>query len=98
MPLYVYRGRDGERAPSLRKRHRPEHLAHLEPLAAAGRIRFAGPVLDADGRPRGSLVVFEAESLEAARALAESDPYHRHGVFAEVEVFETRQVLPAARS
>ncbi len=96
MPLFVYRGFDGPRSLELRPSHRPAHLAHLEPLAEAGRIRFAGPLLDADGRPVGSLIVFEADDLPAARAVAEADPYRVHGVFERVEVHETRQVLPAA--
>ena len=93
MPLFALIGRDGARAPELRRQHRPAHLANLRPLAAAGRVRFAGPLLEG-GVPVGSLVVFEAPDLDAARALAASDPYVVHGVFAEHEVRETRDVLP----
>jgi uncharacterized protein len=96
VPLFVYLGRDGDGAAERRPRHRPEHLAHLEPLDAAGRIHFAGPLLDAEGRPRGSVIVFEAEDLAAARAFAEADPYVRHGIFAELDVYESRRVFPAA--
>jgi hypothetical protein len=93
MPLFALIGRDGPRAPELRQAHRPAHLEHLRPLAAAGRVRFAGPLLER-GAPVGSLVVFEAEGLAAARALAASDPYVVHGIFAEHEVRETRDVVP----
>jgi uncharacterized protein YciI len=93
MPLFALIGRDGPDAPELRKRHRPAHLEHLRPLARAGRVRFAGPLLDG-GAPVGSLVVFEAESLAAAHALAARDPYVVHGVFAAHELRETRDVLP----
>ena len=55
MPLYVFTGHDGPRGPELRKVHRPAHLAGLEPLDAEGRIRHAGPLLDAGGQPVGSL-------------------------------------------
>lgn len=94
MALFVYRGVDGARGLELRPAHRPAHLAHLEPLAAAGRIVFAGPLLDAEERPCGSVIVLEAEDLAAARAIAESDPYLVNGVFERVEVFGTKQVLP----
>jgi len=94
MPLFVYRGRDGPRGAELRKTVRERHLAHLQPLADAGRVRFAGPLYGADGRPCGSLVVFEADDLEAARAIAESDPYRVEGVFEQIEVHATRAVLP----
>jgi uncharacterized protein YciI len=93
MPLFVLIGRDGPGAPERRKRHRPAHLENLRPLARAGRVRFAGPLLE-DGAPAGSLVVFEAPDLAAARALAASDPYVVHGVFTSYEVSETRDVLP----
>lgn len=96
MPVFVYVGRDGADAAERRPRHRPEHLAHLQPLDGAGRIHFAGPLLDAEGCPRGSVVVFEADDLAAARSFAEADPYVRHGIFAEVEVFASRRVFPAA--
>jgi uncharacterized protein YciI len=97
MPLFALIGRDAPGAPELRKRHRPAHLEHLRPLARAGRVRFAGPLLDG-GVPVGSLVVFEAESLAAARALAARDPYVVHGVFASHELRETRDVLPELAS
>jgi len=91
MPLFALIGRDGPESPERRKRHRPAHLENLRPLARAGRVRFAGPLLEA-GAPIGSLVVFEAPSLEDARAFAASDPYVVHGVFASHEVRETKDV------
>ena len=63
---------------------RPRHLAHLETLG--GRLVFAGPFLGTDDKPNGSLVVIEADSLEAAEALAREDPYVKEGVFADFVV------------
>jgi len=94
MPLYAMIGRDGPRGRELRTLHRSAHLAGLETLEAGGRIRHAGPLRDASGAPCGSLVVFEAESLEAARTQAAADPYVVEGVFASHEVFETIVVFP----
>ncbi|MCY1503732.1 Protein YciI [compost metagenome] len=42
----------------------------------------------------GSLIVAEFESLEAAKAWADADPYRAAGVYAEVVVKPFRQVLP----
>ncbi len=95
MPLFVYLGRDSERGLELRKQHREKHLAHLSGLDKAGRIRFAGPLLDAQQNPCGSLIVLEAESLEAAREIAENDPYLLEGIFEAVEVHETKTVFPS---
>ncbi len=95
MPLFIYRGRDSERGLELRKEHREKHLAHLSGLDEAGRIRFAGPLIDAGGNPCGSVIVLEAPDLAAARVIAEGDPYLTQGIFAEIEVFETKQVFPS---
>lgn len=70
----------------LRLDTRPEHVAYLTKLNEEGKLAFAGPFLDADGKPNGSLVVLKADSVEAARALGEADPYAKAGVFASVEV------------
>jgi len=93
MPLFALVGRDGPGAPELRRQHRLAHLENLRPLARAGRVRFAGPLLEG-GAPVGSLVVFEAAGIDAARAIAAGDPYVVHGVFASWELHETRDVLP----
>jgi len=95
MPLFIYRGRDSARGLELRKEHRKKHLAHLSGLDEAGKIRFAGPLIDTDGTPCGSVIVLEAPDLAAASEVAHGDPYLTHGVFAEVEVFETKQVFPS---
>lgn len=94
MPLFAFVGRDGPRGAELRRQHREAHLARLRELADAGRLVFAGPLRTPEGGPCGSLVLFEAEDLPAARAVAEGDPYVTEGVFASFEVLETSRVLP----
>ncbi|TIS74861.1 MAG: hypothetical protein E5W94_23425 [Mesorhizobium sp.] len=54
---------------------RPEHVAFLEGLHGEKKLAFAGPFLDADGKPNGSLVVVEAPDLAAAQALSAAAPY-----------------------
>ena len=93
MALFVLIGRDGPRGAELRPRHRPKHLAHLQPLADAGRVVFAGPLLDDAGAPCGSVVVFDAADLATARRLAAGDPYVAEGVFGTWEVFATTRVF-----
>ncbi len=96
MALFLFMGTDGPDARALRPRVRPNHLAHWQPLDAAGRVRFGGPMLDEAGEPRGSLLVFEATDLAAARDHAARDPYVTDGVFARWELHETRAVFPSA--
>ncbi len=45
----------------------------------------------------GSVMIFDAESLEEARAIAARDPYVVKGIFESYEVLETRPVLPTGR-
>ena len=91
-----------DRADSLNDRlnARPNHLARLEALRDAGRLVLAGPhpAIDSpDPGPAGfsgSLVVAEFNSLEAAQAWADDDPYVAAGVYASVTVKPFRKVLP----
>jgi uncharacterized protein YciI len=68
----------------------PRHLAYLREQSEAGRYRLAGPVLSAgrthpDGSDFVGVLLISAETLEAARTLAENDPGVRAGRLA-VEV------------
>jgi hypothetical protein len=70
---------------ALRKANRPEHLAYLESLGDT--LVFAGPFTEADGETmNGSLIVVEAPTLDAARAIIEGDPFAKAGIFAEVDI------------
>lgn len=70
----------------VRMETRPVHIEHLNKLNAEGTLKMAGPFLDADGKPCGSLVVVSADTIEAARAIADADPYAKAGLFQSVEV------------
>jgi len=94
LPTFIWIGRDGPRSAELRPLHRPAHLAGLEPLAQAGRIRFAGPLRTPEGQPVGSVIILDAPDLEQARAIAARDAYATQGVFQSWEVFETTVVFP----
>ncbi|MAI25196.1 MAG: hypothetical protein CMN75_04110 [Spirochaeta sp.] len=94
MKTFIYIGRDKEPGTDLRMQIRDQHLAHLSPHNEENRIVFGGPLRDESGNPCGSVIVFHAEDLEAARAIAHADPYLREGVFESVEIFETTVVFP----
>lgn len=67
---------------------RPRHLAFLEENDAQGRIFARGPFTDRSG----GLVIYRAESLESAMALAGSDPYVAEGA-RRLELHEWELVL-----
>lgn len=90
----LFIGRDKPGALSVRLENRPTHLAYLADNAAT--IKVAGPYLDeATGEPRGSMLILETESLEAAKAVLDKDPYAVAGLFAEVEIRPWRWVIGA---
>ena len=71
---------------NVRMETRPTHVEYLNKLNAEGKLAIAGPFLDADGKPNGSLVIIEAEDLNAAKTIADNDPYAKTGLFASVEI------------
>lgn len=88
--LFVILGYDAPDGGAKRPAIRPAHLDHLRPLAEAGRVKLAGPLLDRTG----SLIVIEADSLAEVWALVARDPYVTEGVFNRVEVKPFQQVFP----
>ena len=75
-----------DRADALDKRLavRPVHLQHLDSLGQ--QLRLAGALLDEEGKPEGSLMVIEADTIEAARAVFEADPFVAEGIFETIEI------------
>lgn len=98
--LYAIMSEDVAESSALRKSARPAHLARLESLKKAGRLVLAGPHPAADTNEpgaagmTGSLVVAEFDSLDAATAWANADPYMEAGVYAGVTVKPFKHVLP----
>lgn len=98
--LYVIEGHDRPGSLDARLASRPAHLARLSALRADGALLVAGPcpAIDAeDPGPAGftgSVVIAQFESLDAARAWADADPYVAAGVYARVDVRPFRRVLP----
>jgi uncharacterized protein len=79
---------------------RPAHVERLVALKEQGRMVLAGPNPAIDSIDpgaagfSGSLIVAEFESLAAAQAWADTDPYIAAGVYANVSVKPFKQVLP----
>jgi uncharacterized protein YciI len=93
-------GTDREHSLAARLEARPAHVARLQALADAGRLKLAGPLPALDGEDpgpagfTGSLIVAEFASLAAARDWADADPYLAAGVYVRVDVRPFKPVLP----
>lgn len=99
--LYAINGEDVPNSLEKRMAVRPEHLKRIQSLQEAGRLILAGPYPAIDNHDpgpagfSGSLIVAEFESLEAAQAWADADPYTHAGVYQKVTVKPFKKVLPA---
>ena len=70
-----------------RQRVRDAHRARLrDPGAHAVQVRLGGPTLDAGGEMSGTLLVIEAEHIDAVRGFMADDPYMAAGVYATVDI------------
>ena len=69
----------------------PDHLAYQKKLEGEGALFLAGPVSDETGENMQAegMIIYRAESLEAARALADGDPMHENGA----RIYEVRKWL-----
>ncbi|HEX5392666.1 MAG TPA: YciI family protein [Rhodocyclaceae bacterium] len=98
--LYAVVGTDTPNSLNSRMAARPAHLARLEQLQAEGRLILAGPCPAIDSPTpgeagfTGSVVIAEFESLTAAQAWADADPYVAAGVYAHVSVKPFLRAFP----
>ena len=73
--------------------NRDAHLNYLTSFSE--QLVMAGPFLSDTGDMIGSMLILDFESVEAAKAFCEEDPYTVAGLFSKVEIRPWRQVLPA---
>src|ERR1700709_2525785 len=77
----------------LRLAIRPAHLAYLETYET--KIVQAGPMLDTDARPCGSLLIIDVADRAEADGFALADPYSKAGLFESVVIRGYREVFRA---
>ena len=83
MPLFVISWMDKPNSLQVRMGAREAHLAYA---LGTGQVKLGGPYLGPDGQMAGSLMVIEAESLEAAHAFHDADPYKAAGLIDTSEI------------
>lgn len=88
---FVMIAHDRPDAAALRRQVRPDHLAYIETIPQ--NVVFGGPLLDDEGNPRGSIIVYEAADRAALDALIANDPYTRANLFGTVEISGFRTVV-----
>lgn len=84
--LYALMCKDKPGSLDLRMSNRPAHVDYLNSLEASGVLKMAGPLLDDEEKPMGSLLVISAGDIKEAEAIAAGDPYAMADLFASTEI------------
>jgi uncharacterized protein len=74
---------DKDNSLELRMATRGDHLAYAK---KHGRTMIAGPFLNDDAKPKGSMIIIEASDQADAEDYARNDPYAKAGLFDKVTV------------
>ena len=91
MALFVLVCHDKPNSLELRMATREAHLAFVR--VNAGKLKLAGPLLDAKGDMAGSLLIFDTEDQAEVQAFTDNDPYALAGLFARVEILPFKATL-----
>jgi uncharacterized protein YciI len=84
MPLFALVCIDKPNALPVRMSAREDHLAYVRERIHM--MKLGGPFLDPNGDMAGSLMIVEADDIEAARAFNANDPYTLAGLWESVDV------------
>lgn len=91
--VFVFHLIDRADAGDLRQRVRPEHKAYL--AVVAGRIAFAGPLTEDDGRTMvGSLLAIDFDDRAAAMRWMAEEPFTKAGLYQAVSVLPFTNLWP----
>jgi uncharacterized protein YciI len=81
---------DKSGALNVRMENRP---AHLDYLNSTDQVHLAGPLLNSDGNPCGSMIVLDVPDMAAAKSWTANDPYTKAGLFESVSLTEWKKVI-----
>lgn len=84
MPLFAMMCIDKPNALQVRMGAREGHLAYIAERRQM--VKLAGPLLDANGDMAGSMLIVEADDLDAAKAFNANDPYTLADLWDRVEL------------
>ena len=93
MPAFILLCHDKADSLPLRQETRERHLDYIAEKGSA--VLLAGPMLNENGQPVGSMLVIDAADAEAAQRFAQADPYAEAGLFENVEIKPYRIVTGA---
>jgi len=83
---YIFYCEDAKNVSEKRKAVRPAHIARLQTLQDAGRLRLAGPLKQFDNTVCGSLIIATFDNLNEAQEWIAADPYSTAEVYQRITV------------
>lgn len=98
--LYAILAEDVPDSASKREVVRAAHMKRMSQMQAQGRIVISGPCLANDNPDPaaagilGSVIIAEFDTLQAAKAWADADPYVAGGVWSKVRVMPFHKGFP----
>lgn len=96
MNIIVY-STDKANSLPIRQANREAHLAWLRSDETVS-VKVAGPWLDSEGEMRGSLLIVDAESLDAVKLWLSRDPYRHAGLTESTQVNAYNWVIGAPKT
>lgn len=84
MPIYHLTALDIDNGFALRAETRAKHLEYLTALGTD--LLMAGPILNNEEKPIGTIAIFVAENATAAQETTAKDPYRIAGLFKSVKI------------
>ena len=91
---YVITCKDRPGNSPVRMENRPAHVEFLK--AHLDNMLCAGPTLNSEGNPSGSVLIMDFDSLADAETWAAQDPYAIAGLFESVSITAWKKVFPEA--
>jgi len=88
---YLITCTDNENSIDLRLSTREKHIKYLKKIKK--RLILAGPILDKNDNPVGTVLVVDFDELTAVREFLNEDPYSKVNLFKEVNIIRFKKVI-----
>ncbi len=88
---YLLTCNDKKNSLNLRLSTREEHIKYLKKFKK--KLILAGPILDKNQNPKGTVLVLDFENIEQVEQFLENDPYNKVNLFEEVKIVKFKKVL-----
>ena len=88
---YLIVCRDNEHSLNERLNNRSNHLEYIKSLGK--KLILAGPILDKQGNPCGSILVLNFTNREDVNLFIKNDPYSKVNLFSKIEIINFKKVL-----